>query len=59
MNKYDNHPCVKMLEDDPMFRRIFFECIESATIWEKLYYGTVVRFWFVLLRFLKVYHQDD
>jgi hypothetical protein len=59
MDKYDDHPCVKMLEEDPMFRRIFFESIESATLWEKMYYGTVVRSWYALLRFLRVYSQDD
>ncbi len=58
MDKYDEDYCARIMEEDPMLRKIYFEAIESMTLWDKLYYNVVIGRWFALLRFLGLYPKE-
>lgn len=57
MDKYDEDYCVRIMEEDPVLRKIYFDA-KSMTLWEKLYYNVVIGRWFALLRFLGLYPKE-
>lgn len=52
-----DHPFNRMLEEDPMLRRIVMETINSMTLWDKIYYGAIGK-WYSVLRFLRLHRKE-